>query len=225
MNQIQQAFEAEGGRFLTSPEVIGERLSHAETLFFDWDGVFNSGYKTDGSTLSGFHENDSMGINMLRFSLWLSTGKVPQAFVVTGQLNPSARYFTERESFDGLVFKCANKIEAFEKLSERFSLDKEKSIFFFDDILDLSLASEVGLSMMIHRKGMHQFHEFVQIKGYADYLSGNCGGENAIRECCELLIQLNGNYAEVLENRISFSAKYREYLELRNDRPTHILEA
>ena len=70
MDHIIQAYQQQGGVFITPPSVLIEKLSKVKALLFDWDGVFNDGRKTQTSG-SGFSEVDSMALNMLRFSLWL----------------------------------------------------------------------------------------------------------------------------------------------------------
>jgi 3-deoxy-D-manno-octulosonate 8-phosphate phosphatase (KDO 8-P phosphatase) len=42
------------------------------------------------------------------------------------------------------------------------------------------------------------------------------GGQHAVREICELLTGLNGNYETTIENRIRFSGDYSSYLGERN---------
>ena len=64
----QHIFESEGGEFITPPFVLMEKLKNIKAIVFDWDGVFNEGVKGGGNH-SGFSEIDSMGTNMLRFSL------------------------------------------------------------------------------------------------------------------------------------------------------------
>lgn len=57
------------GQFVTSEADIAKRLSKAKAFIFDWDGVFNNGFK-QGQAGSGFSEVDSMGTNLLRFLIF-----------------------------------------------------------------------------------------------------------------------------------------------------------
>jgi hypothetical protein len=38
------------------------------------------------------------------------------------------------------------------------------------------------------------------------------GGQQAVREACELLISLQGNYGEAITHRMNFSETYQAYL-------------
>jgi 3-deoxy-D-manno-octulosonate 8-phosphate phosphatase (KDO 8-P phosphatase) len=49
----------------------------------------------------------------------------------------------------------------------------------------------------------------------ADYTCGSAGGTGAVRETCELMIGLNGNYEQVITERKNFSETYSDYLALR----------
>jgi len=89
-------------------------------------------------------------------------------------------------------------------------------MYVFDDVLDLVIADQCGLRMMINRYASPLFYNHVKTKQLADYISFNEGGENAIREVCELLIGLNGNYTHVMEKRMAFEGDYKTYLDQRN---------
>jgi hypothetical protein len=45
MIDIQNAFSAHGGEFITDYQVIIDKLNQIKVWLFDWDGVFNDGIK------------------------------------------------------------------------------------------------------------------------------------------------------------------------------------
>ncbi|MFM7838489.1 MAG: hypothetical protein ACKO6K_02890, partial [Chitinophagaceae bacterium] len=53
------------GEFITSLPHLQEKLSNVRAYVFDWDGVFNEGFKNEQGS-SAFSEIDAMGINLLR---------------------------------------------------------------------------------------------------------------------------------------------------------------
>ena len=68
-------------RFLHEPAELQRRARKVRAVLFDWDGVFNDGWKDlDGG--SPFSEVGSMGVNMLRFALWLRNGVNPPSAVI-----------------------------------------------------------------------------------------------------------------------------------------------
>jgi len=217
MDNIIQAYQQQGGVFITPPSVLIEKLSKVRALLFDWDGVFNDGRKTQTNG-SGFSEVDSMALNMLRFSLWLvQTNKlrVPSA-IITGETNPSAFAFARREGFDTVYYQMKDKTKALSHFCSKYKLEKHEVAFFFDDILDLSLAKQVGVRMLMKRNNGIAFNQYVAEKNYADYATAGDGGQYGLRETSELWMALNGTLPEVIEKRMEFTGVYAEFITQRN---------
>src|SRR5580698_1227362 len=104
---IEKKFEDAGGNFMNSYPWFVTKLSHVKAFLFDWDGVFNSGVKGEGIH-SGFTEADSMGLNMLRLSYWLTNSKIPLLGIITGQNNQSAIQLAKREHFNAVYYGFLN---------------------------------------------------------------------------------------------------------------------
>ncbi|HRH39715.1 MAG TPA: hypothetical protein PK760_15300, partial [Flavobacteriales bacterium] len=140
---------AELGTLLVhSPAALQERLRMIRAVIFDWDGVFNDGWKDlDGG--SPFSEVGSMGVNMLRFGLWMQNeGELPVSAVITGQHNGHAERFAQRERMHGLYMGFIHKPEAFDSFLAKHKLRAEQVAFFFDDAIDLSVAARCGLRVL-----------------------------------------------------------------------------
>ena len=209
-------FEELGGEFISPSSLFEEKWNKIKAIVFDWDGVFNTGIKGH-ETSSHFTEADSMGVNMLRFSYWLKNGHTQlKTAIITGQKNVSALHFAKREHFDAVYMGKTNKTIAFNELLSSMDLKAEEVMFVFDDVLDLPVAEKAGLRMMINRYSSPLFYHHVITQGLADYISFNEGGENAIREVCELLIGANENYTDVMNKRSAFEGDYERYLSQRN---------
>lgn len=211
MNSIENIFSAIGGTFATEIHLMQKKLSIIKGFIFDWDGVFNTGTKSSAFP-STYSEIDSMGINMLRFSFWLKTKKVPFVGIITGVTNQTAFDLAKRDHYNSVYFNFKEKKEALEHLTSNFNIHPSKVLFTYDDILDVSIAKSCGINVLINRYSSPLFSEFVKKNNFADYITAHTSSDNAIREVCELFIGLNENYDEVLENRISFSNLYKEYL-------------
>ena len=209
-------FEELGGEFVSPSSLFAKKWLKIKAFIFDWDGVFNTGIKGHETT-SHFTEADSMGVNMLRFSFWLKNNH-EQAItgIITGQNNQSALHFAEREHFNTVYMGKANKAEAFSDMCTRLHLKPEEVMYVFDDVLDLPIAEKAGLRMMINRYSSPLFYHHVKSEKLTDYITFNEGGENAVREVCELLIGMNDNYSDVMKKRSAFSGDYERYLNDRN---------
>lgn len=210
MQSIQAAFEGIGGRFLTPPAEISQRLRGIRAVVFDWDGVFNDGSK-DAQGSSGFNEVDSMGTNLLRFGLWLEQGRLPAAGILTGVHNGRALELVQREHFHAAYVNAKHKTDALDHFLQQHQLQPQEVAFFFDDALDLSVAERVGLRICIRRSASILFTQYVEKQGLADYLTGSESGRFAVREGCELLLGLLGVYDRVMAERLRFRPVYELY--------------
>lgn len=211
---IQEHFEDMGGVFIRPSSFIADRLEKVKAIVFDWDGVFHSGAKNaDGS--STFSEIDSMGVNLLRFALYLRDGAIPPTAIFTGEINPTAQAFATREHFTEVQFKAKEKVAALNDFCATHQLKPEEIAFVFDDVLDLGMAAQVGLRIMVGRLSSSMLLEYVQERELAEYLTASDAHEGAVREFCELAIALMDKYEEVVDHRVSYSETYKTYWNLR----------
>jgi len=211
---IEKTFTDNGGTFLTPADQIGKSLSSVRALIFDWDGVFNNGMKSaDGG--SPFSEVDSMGINLLRFSIWLRTGRMPLCFIITGMNNQTALGFAKREHFDGIVMGIKRKRLAFDLICDKYGIAPGEAAFIFDDVIDIETAKVCGMSFFINRRSNPLLSDYIKKHRISSYISSLSGERHGLREICELMMGLNGNYEKVVELRISFVPEYESYLKER----------
>lgn len=211
---IETTFIDAGGQFLSDSALITLKLQGIKAFIFDWDGVFNNGQKNlDGS--SSFSEVDSMGTNLLRFSHFLKHGKLPLTAIVSGEKNDTAFYFSKRECFDYSFFKTPHKTDALNFICEKENIKPSEVAYFFDDVLDLSIAEVCGLRMMVNRKANPMFVEYCIKHKLVDYLTGAEGGFYAVREATEVLTGLNGNFDAVIKERTHYADTYGNYIQQR----------
>ena len=195
------------------PELL-RRLARIKAVLFDWDGVFNDGFK-DAQGGSQFSEVGSMGVNLLRFALWLRSGSLPKAAIITGQHNPFAERFAERERLHGVYMGFTNKPEAFDAFLAQHGLQPEEVAFFFDDVLDLPVAERCGLRVMIGSPFTAWLVEQFVRRGAVDLITANPGGANGLRQATDAVIALLGNGDAVIIERAAYSSTYQDYLSQR----------
>lgn len=211
MSHLIQLFTEIGGDFIIPEATLIEKLKHIKAFVFDWDGVFTDAGK-DHELQSRFNEVDSMGTNLLRFSYYLSHKQLPVTAIISGEKNNSAFTFVAREQFHNSYSKFANKQEAVKHFCKTHSLEPNQICFMFDDVLDLSLAEICGLRIFVQRRSNPLFNEYVVKHHLADYITSGSSGNFAVREACELLIGLRGNFEETVTERKNFSDMYATYL-------------
>ncbi|MGB0521872.1 MAG: phosphatase [Flammeovirgaceae bacterium] len=220
INQVINIYSALGGVFVSNPSEIQARLATIKAFIFDWDGVFNGGRKGVGLH-SNYSEGDSMGTNLMRFAHWLTQAKsLPYTGIITGANNETARAFAKREHFHFVYSGYKDKMEALAAFLDNSGLQASEVAFFFDDVLDLSVAKQCGLRFLVNREGSPLFKNYVTQQGWCDYISANNGEHYAIREITELLMALMGVYDEVIQKRMAYQGDYAEYLAERQAVPT-----
>ncbi len=217
-----KAFAKLGTRFMRPPDVLQRQLGSIRGIVLDWDGVFNDGWKDlDGG--SPFSEVDSMGLNLLRFALWSRDRKMLPCAVITGQHNPHAERFAQREKLDGLYMGFTHKPDAFDAYTASHQLDPKQVMFFFDDVLDLPVARQCGLRVLIKRLSSPLLENYIVSKNDAELVTHFNGGAHGLREACELLMGLNGRAEEIIEHRIRHSNEYKAYLDARASITTEVV--
>ena len=214
--RVLAPFRAGGASIVAPVGDIRARLSGVRAFLFDWDGVFNTGRKSEGSP-SGFSEADSMGTNLLRFAWWLRDQRsLPFTGILTGQDNPTAVRLAERERFQAVYRGFLNKRAALDDIQTRFDIRPERICFVFDDVLDLGVAGQCGLRILVRNGGAPLLAQYAEAEGLCEYVTGREGGAHAVRETAELLLGLTGDYQRVVTERGSYSDLYRSYLDQRS---------
>ena len=216
---IETTFQSIGGRFVISPALLVEKLGRIKAFLFDWDGVFNSGTKGEGLT-SPYSEPDSMGTNLMRFGQWQLHGQLPITGLLTALNNPTGFQLARREHFQAVYFGFIHKQEALLHLLEQHQLQPDEVAFVFDDAIDLSVARLCGLRFFVSRPASPLLQQYVAQHGLADYTSGNSGGSHAVREICELILGLQGQYEAVLIHRMAFEGPFARFMQQRNQLTT-----
>lgn len=220
MTGYRDLYEKLGAEFLISHPQLSARFEKIRAVLFDWDGVFHSGHKNEKRT-SSFSETDSMGVNMLRFGLYLQNGAIPYTAIISGENNKTAKFLAEREHFNAVFSGVKDKKVILNTLREK-GISPDQILFIFDDILDLSLAERVGLRCMVSRTSNPAFLDFVKRNGLAEYISGCDGANHAIREITEMLLNAHGLFTKTIEHRVAYSETYQQYIQLRNKLSTDL---
>ena len=212
---IEQTFSALGGQFITPVETLTEKLRAVRAIVFDWDGVFNDGIKTEAGS-SSFSEVDSMGTNLLRFGFWLHHGgQLPVAAIITGVTNGLAETLVSREHFHSCYSQAKHKVDVLTHLLHQHNLQPHEVAFFFDDALDLSVAEIAGVRIMVRREANPLFTNYVINNGLVDYVTGSQSGQFAVREGCELMLGLLGQFDSVMAERLRYRPVYDQYYQQR----------
>jgi 3-deoxy-D-manno-octulosonate 8-phosphate phosphatase (KDO 8-P phosphatase) len=221
--ELEARFTKLGGVFMTPVSVLRERLRGIRGLVSDWDGVFNAGSKGEGAS-STFGEPDSMGTNLLRYALYREHNRLPVAALITGEDNPSARAFAQREHFHAIYHGARTKTASIEALCAVHKLSSEQLICIFDDVNDLGMAFGCGIRVLVRRDASPLLHDYVARQGLCDYITAHPAEQHAVREVCELLLGLLGSFDAVVASRVASDPVYLGYFAARQSVTTEVID-
>lgn len=154
-------------------------------LAMDFDGVM-----TDGHVWTTGHEGvemvmssriDSMGLELLRR---LTDVK---ACVISKETNPVVQFRCDKLKLPcyQCIDKGEGKLDVLKRVMVEQNLKPEEVIFMGDDVTDITPMEFVSLPIA-PANGRDQ------VKAVAVYVTKNSGGNGAIREVCELLLESRG---------------------------------
>jgi 3-deoxy-D-manno-octulosonate 8-phosphate phosphatase (KDO 8-P phosphatase) len=221
---VETRFASLGGTFVTPAAVLASRLGRVRALVCDWDGVFNAGTKGDGVS-STYSEPDSMGTNLLRYALWRTNdGVLPVAAVVSGADNPSAQGFARREHFQSVYTGVKDKRWVVDALCARYDVAPDEIAAIFDDVNDFGMAARCGVRVLVRRDASPLARDYAVCNGLCDYVTASTAHRNAVREACELMMGLLGQFDAVVASRIAWDAEYERYFAAREAQPTEVID-
>jgi 3-deoxy-D-manno-octulosonate 8-phosphate phosphatase (KDO 8-P phosphatase) len=104
------------------------------------------------------------------------------------------------------------KAQALDHLNEAYGILDGEVAFFFDDVLDLSIAERCGLRIMVNRDCNPLMTQYALTGNLVDYLTAADGAHYALREGIEMLTGVSGVYDDTIRERARFTPRYQEYI-------------
>jgi 3-deoxy-D-manno-octulosonate 8-phosphate phosphatase (KDO 8-P phosphatase) len=167
---------------------MSSNATQIKLVIFDIDGVMTDGklyYTREGDGMKGFNAKDGLGIKMLMQS-------DIHVAVITGRQSEIVSQRTKELGIDVVYQGQANKLTAFEHCQQHFDLPLEQIAYMGDDINDLPLMQRVGFAIAPANA--------VQItKDAAHYICALGGGEGAVREACDHLLQAQDKWQTAID--------------------------
>ena len=162
-------------------DFLRELAAGIELVVFDVDGVFTDGrlyYSAEGETLKVFHVHDGQGVKRL-----LKAGV--QVAVISGRESAAVARRMRDLGIVHVFQGDEDKLPVFERLLREFGLDAKRAACVGDDLPDLPLMQRVGLAVTVPNA-----HPAVLAK--AQMVTRARGGEGAVREVCDLILDARG---------------------------------
>jgi len=163
----------------------------------DVDGVLtNATVWLDGKTeFKQFNIHDGMGLRLLQH-LGIPVGWVSNR----KSLATSVR--AKELKVDYLWQKSLPKVAAVESILKKAKLSWEDACFMSDDINDLAVLKRVGLPIAVANARK-------EVKAMANYVTKAEGGQGAVREVCDKIIDAHGKWPLVVRE-LSHPQGYRD---------------
>lgn len=157
---------------------IKKRAQKIKVVLMDVDGVMTNGdiiYDSNGLEIKHFNAHDGLGIRMAKLS-GLKVG------ILSMRESGTIRTRAAELRMDYLLLGKEEKLPAFHELKNSLKIRAEEFCFIGDDYPDIPVMQEVGLAVAVQNASP-------LTKKFAHYVTRKNGGDGAIREVIELILQ------------------------------------
>ena len=165
-----------------------QKIERIRLLALDVDGVLTDGrlyFLPDGGEIKVFNSLDGHGLKMLQRS------GVTVA-LITGRSSTAVARRAAELGISHLHQGSEQKLPIFDGLLEQLGLDYSQAAFMGDDLPDLPLIRRAAVGMTVANA-----HPLVRQS--ADWQSTLAGGQGAVREACDLIMQTQGTLCRLLQ--------------------------
>jgi len=154
------------------------------------EGVY-TGMGPDGPIeLKRFNIHDTVGIKLLQ-----AAGL--DVVIVSGRFSEATNIRAKELGITEVVQEtAAHKLPPFEAILARRGFGWDEAAFMGDDLADIPILKRVGLPVTVQ-------NAVAEVRDYATYITERRGGDGAIREFTEVLLQARGQWKEVVNGYLS----------------------
>ncbi len=168
--------------------ILLEKAKDIRILLLDVDGVLTDGSihcADDGTEGKRFNTQDGFGLRLLQ-----------EAGIDSGLISARSSEAVFRRATElniRFVFQgVSSKLSTFQNILKETGFKPYQAAYMGDDWLDLPLLTRAGLALA-------PANAVVQVREAAHYVTSRRGGDGAVREACELILEGRGLFAELLQ--------------------------
>lgn len=169
-------------------EALHSKAQAIKLVAFDIDGIMTDGrlyFTSLGDEIKAFNVKDGLGLKLLRDS-------GVEVAIITGRTSELVNRRARDLKIDKLIQGREDKKAALQELMAQENLSAEQVAYMGDDLPDLGAIRAAGLGVTVA-------DAMPVIKQYADIITAAKGGDGAVREFCDWLMQTQGTLQGVLE--------------------------
>jgi 3-deoxy-D-manno-octulosonate 8-phosphate phosphatase (KDO 8-P phosphatase) len=166
---------------------IEARAKNIKLLILDVDGVLTDGqiiFGRDGELMKNFHSQDGLGIAAAHRA-GMKTA------IITGRESQIVHLRSSELKIMDVYQGSMSKIEALAALIAKYSLTVEEVAYVGDDLLDLPVMIQVGLSCAVA-------NAVTEVKQHAHLVTVHSGGHGAVREVVEFILKSQGKWDDIV---------------------------
>ena len=170
------------------PLTVIKAAQKIRLVLLDVDGVLTDGklhYGNSGEELKAFDIQDGLGIKLLQ-QAGIKVG------IITGRSSTLLERRAKELSIDPLVQGREDKLTALNELLETMDISLDEIAFMGDDLPDLAVIRRVGL-------GITPANGNIQLVNQALWQTVKVGGNGAVREVAELILEAQGKLKPLIE--------------------------
>lgn len=174
---------------LNLSQVQTDKIKRLKLLILDVDGVLTDGrlfFDDHGKEYKCFHARDGHGIKLLRQS-------GVEVAVISGRKSNSVALRMHSLGVEWVYQGHENKRAAFAEILQNLNLSPEQTAHVGDDVLDLPIMLQAGFAVAVA-------DAHFTVKQRADWCTHASGGLGAVREVCDLIMQVQGSFDQMLLN-------------------------
>lgn len=170
-------------------QFILEKARKLKLLILDVDGVLTDGklfFDNQGNEYKTFHAQDGHGIKLLR-----KTGV--EVAVISGRKSTVVELRMKSLGINHVYQGYEDKRSAFAELIDNLGITPEQAAHVGDDLLDLPIMRRAGLAIAVNDAND-------TVKQHADWCTTRSGGQGAVREVCDLIMQAQGHFDGIVND-------------------------
>lgn len=167
---------------------LHQKAQAIKLVAFDVDGIMTDGrlyFTSLGDEIKAFNVKDGLGLNLLR-----KTGV--EVAIITGRTSELVNRRARDLKIDKLIQGREDKKIALQELIQQEGLTLDQVAYMGDDLPDLGAIRLAGLGVTVA-------DALPIVRQHADFITSSNGGDGAVREFCDWLMQAQGNLDAILE--------------------------
>jgi 3-deoxy-D-manno-octulosonate 8-phosphate phosphatase (KDO 8-P phosphatase) len=114
---------------------------------------------------------------------------------ITGRNSQVVKNRCEELKLDFHFHGSSNKLIQYQKIKEEYNLSDEEIAYIGDDIIDLPILTRCGLSSTPNDARAY-------IKQYTDYITPSKGGDGALRDLADMILEEQNLLEKIIKNII-----------------------